>query len=357
MSGKMINCQSCDAEIAKTAKTCPHCGAKNKKPIFKRWWFWVAVVVILIALFSGGEDAEAPVAENVEVSGSVEHHAADTTAVAEEEISAPEPTVYRVGDVLEDGDMRIVYVSSGEYVEENEFLQPDDGYEYIYLKFYFENASQSQDHSLSMYDFTCYADGYAADMYYAGEEELSATLSAGRFTVGSVYFMVPKDAAAIEVEYETNFFTEDKITFVYEGELDSGYVPEGKAVPTEGAYAIGDVAESSRLKITYLSCEETESDNMFVQPREGYCFMTCEFEFENVGSSDEYVSSFDFDCYADGFSCVQSYLLENDLGAELSAGRKVNGTVTFEVPENAEVVEVEYLSNYWTSNRVVFTVW
>jgi hypothetical protein len=32
------------------------------------------------------------------------------------------------------------------------------------------------------------------------------------------------------------------------------------------------------------------------------------------------------------------------------------GTVTFEVPINAEVIEVEFLSNYWTSNRVVFTV-
>ena len=94
---------------------------------------------------------------------------------------------------------------------------------------------------------------------------------------------------------------------------------------------------------------------MFVVPAEGYHFISCEFEFENVGDSDEFVSSFDFDCYADGISCKGTYIREDELSATLSAGRKTKGTVTFEVPVDAEIVEVEYLSNYWTSNRVVFS--
>lgn len=125
---------------------------------------------------------------------------------------------------------------------------------------------------------------------------------------------------------------------------------------TEGAFAVGDMVESSRLKITYLSCEDYVSDNMFIVPAEGYHFISCEFEFENVGSSDEYVSSYDFDCYADGLNCKGMYIREDDLSATLSAGRKTKGTVTFEVPIDAEIIEVEYLSNYWTSNRVVFKV-
>lgn len=36
---KMTTCKHCGAEIAASAKVCPHCGGKNKPPIYKRWWF------------------------------------------------------------------------------------------------------------------------------------------------------------------------------------------------------------------------------------------------------------------------------------------------------------------------------
>lgn len=45
---KMIACKQCGAEIAKSAKTCPHCGAKNKKPIYKRAWFIILVILIVL---------------------------------------------------------------------------------------------------------------------------------------------------------------------------------------------------------------------------------------------------------------------------------------------------------------------
>ena len=47
---KMTKCKSCGADIASSAKRCPSCGAKNKKPIYKRVWFWILVVVLLIAV-------------------------------------------------------------------------------------------------------------------------------------------------------------------------------------------------------------------------------------------------------------------------------------------------------------------
>ena len=40
-------CKSCGNMIAKNAKVCPSCGAKNKKPVFKRVWFWLLVIVVL----------------------------------------------------------------------------------------------------------------------------------------------------------------------------------------------------------------------------------------------------------------------------------------------------------------------
>jgi len=59
---KIINCKTCNAEIASTAKFCPKCGAKNKKPVYLRWWFWVFaifVLILIIALSGGnGENSE-----------------------------------------------------------------------------------------------------------------------------------------------------------------------------------------------------------------------------------------------------------------------------------------------------------
>ncbi len=341
---------------------------KKKKPIFKRVWFWVLIVLIVIGVLgsAGGSDSddkaskptksEATAADETEKE---EEPAAEEPA-KEEEPAAEEPAkeetkdVYHVGDTLHDGKMDIVYMSSGDYKEDNEFMQPADGKKYIFAQFAFINTADKGDAGISFYSFECYADGYACDAYYGGEEDLSATLSAGRSTSGYVYFEVPEDAEEVEIEYEPNFLTEKKIKFAFEGDKDSGYVLEKNTEATADAVKVGETVESKSLNVTYLSCFVDSSDNMFIEPKDGCRFITCEFEFENVSNSDEMISYFDFDCYADGRSCEASYYRDDAISVTLSSGRKAKGTVTFEVPEDATVVEVEYLTNYWTSNRVVF---
>lgn len=55
---KMKKCKACGEEMAKSVKICPHCGAKNKKPFFKRWWFWFIVVFICAVTFEGDHESE-----------------------------------------------------------------------------------------------------------------------------------------------------------------------------------------------------------------------------------------------------------------------------------------------------------
>ena len=64
----MQKCKSCGKEVADTAKSCPGCGAKVKKPIYKRIWFWVIIVFIVIGLASGGsgESSESSSSNNNE---------------------------------------------------------------------------------------------------------------------------------------------------------------------------------------------------------------------------------------------------------------------------------------------------
>ena len=50
---KLIKCNSCRKEVADSAKKCPNCGAKIKKPIYKRVWFLIIIILVIIGLAAG----------------------------------------------------------------------------------------------------------------------------------------------------------------------------------------------------------------------------------------------------------------------------------------------------------------
>ena len=55
---KLVTCKHCGEKIAASAKVCPKCGGKNKKPIYKRTWFIIVLVLIVFGAIgsTGGED-------------------------------------------------------------------------------------------------------------------------------------------------------------------------------------------------------------------------------------------------------------------------------------------------------------
>lgn len=67
--GKMIQCKTCSKEIASNAKSCPSCGAKNKKTFYKKVCFWVIAVIIIGAMVSGdSNDSTLPAGNEQEIS-------------------------------------------------------------------------------------------------------------------------------------------------------------------------------------------------------------------------------------------------------------------------------------------------
>lgn len=360
---KLRQCSACGKEIASSVKVCPYCGEKFKKPIYKRVWFWILIIFILLAAIgtAGNNTSNSASSDNRsnenQSSASSSGQGENTSAAVEQtepSTTVPEKETYTVGDTVHLGKLDVVYVSSGEYHEENAYLQPADGKKYIFLKFAFTNTSSNSDASVSSFSFKCYADGYACDTYYGNTEDLSATLSPGRSSSGQVCFIVPKDANDIEVEYESNMLSGKKTKFLYEGEKTSDYSLKADTTTSASSLSVGEFADSSSMKVTYLDCYLDSSNNQFIVPKEGCHYVTCEFEFENKTNSDQIVSYYNFNCFADGISCSATYFRDDGINATLSPGRKAKGTVTFEVPDNATVVEVEYLTNFWTSNRVVF---
>ncbi len=48
MKDKMKTCAVCGKEFASSAKACPECGAKNKRPIYLRPWFVALLIVVVV---------------------------------------------------------------------------------------------------------------------------------------------------------------------------------------------------------------------------------------------------------------------------------------------------------------------
>ena len=128
--------------------------------------------------------------------------------------------------------------------------------------------------------------------------------------------------------------------------------------PVDNEFVVGDVVETSSLKISYLSAEQYTSYNKYSAPKDGYIYYRVEFEFENIGNTDEWVSSTDFDCYADEYSMDESYVSTDDyLSTEtISVGKKIKGAIYYEVPANAQEVKLEYEVNYFTEDKIIFVI-
>lgn len=122
-------------------------------------------------------------------------------------------------------------------------------------------------------------------------------------------------------------------------------------------FYVGDVLETKKIRLSYLSCGDYIDDNMFIEAGDNNKPIYFEFEFENIGVTDTSVGFYDFDCYADGYEARNSMCTADNAMtsiANLSPGRKMGGIVVFEVPQNAENIEIEYETNFWLQDKAIF---
>lgn len=159
-----------------------------------------------------------------------------------------------------------------------------------------------------------------------------------------------KNPQKVEDQKETTQ-TDTKETDSSETETETEQTEEKSNI-----FEVGDVVETNNFRITYVSAGEYKSDNEFLQPKEGYVYWQFEFKFENISDTDQVVSSLmDWECYADNAK-VDRYIFgdNNGLDATLSSGRETQGTIYYEVPADAQNVELEYDINYWQSDKIIF---
>lgn len=113
---KLVTCKHCGEEIAAGAKVCPKCGGKNKKPIYKRPWFIILIVLIVIGAIgsAGGNDKQSDTSKDT---NNAVVNEKDSTQKETEEISY---TVYNVSELTSDLDsnaMKATDKYKNQYVE------------------------------------------------------------------------------------------------------------------------------------------------------------------------------------------------------------------------------------------------
>lgn len=97
-----------------------------------------------------------------------------------------------------------------------------------------------------------------------------------------------------------------------------------------------------------------------MNPEDGNVFVLCEFEIENKSSKDISVSSvMCFDAYVDDYSTSMSISAQmasdkNQLDGTVASGKKMNGIIGYEVPEDWKEIEVHFTPDFWSNKEFIF---
>lgn len=201
---KLIFCKSCGKEIAKSAKACPHCGAKPKPGCLR-----IALAVFLIfigigligsALSGNDEPTKVPTESNAP--------AVETTEA---------PANFTVGDTVTKKDVYVTLIDVREF--DGELLHPEDGNVFVAFELEIENKSDSPLAISSLMCFEAYFDDYAANFSLGAETEsgsnqLDGEIATGKKMKGAICYEVPADWATAELHFNPDLYGADFV-FVY----------------------------------------------------------------------------------------------------------------------------------------------
>lgn len=175
---------------------------EEKKSILKKWWFWVIIIVALIAIVGGsGDNSNTAVISQTNNNGETTNQEKTDKTV-------------NVGEAVKTDEVKISYNSCKEYTKYNSYSKPKSGNKVMRIELEFENISNGD---IYLDGLDCYADGEKCEEYYYADDyksPLMESLSKGKKVKAILYFEVPKSAQNTILEYETNYWTNEKVEFV-----------------------------------------------------------------------------------------------------------------------------------------------
>lgn len=197
---KLCKCKACGAEIAKSAKTCPQCGAKNKRkhPVLGVLLLLLGILLIAAAL----GDSDSP----EKVGASTATQPAATT-----------PERFEVGDVVSLRDIEVTFVSCEESTG-SQFMKPEDGNVFLVCEFFIDNKSNKDIAVSSLMSFEAYVDNFTTNMSLTGtvaaeKTQLDGTIAAGKKMTGAIAYEVPAGWEELEIRFTPDFWSGKDIVF------------------------------------------------------------------------------------------------------------------------------------------------
>lgn len=188
--GKMNTCKVCGASIAKSAATCPQCGARQKKRH--------PVLGIIIAIFG-----------ICMIAASLNGMGDDT---------GTEKKTFGVGETA---DLNGISVKFDSCTESNgsEFTRPNDGNVFLICEFSIDNQSNKDIAISSIASINAYVDDYSTNLSLSAllatdKTQLDGAVAAGKKMAGVVGYEVSKDWKEIEIRFTPDFWSGNEITFI-----------------------------------------------------------------------------------------------------------------------------------------------
>lgn len=211
---KMVKCKTCNNEIASSAKSCPNCGAKNKKAFYKKWWFWLIIVVVVVGIAgaSGGNDGDN--------TSNVVDTSSETTSNDSSESTSNNKTqdetkeFYSVGEEIKINDI-ILIVNSVEKSNGSQYDRPSDGNEYVIVNVTIKNVGSSEISYNPYYFDMQNSQGQIIDKTITlidQDTQLNdGKLAAGGQVSGTIVFEEPTGDEGLILKYNPNLFSSKEV--------------------------------------------------------------------------------------------------------------------------------------------------
>ncbi|MCI7158450.1 MAG: DUF4352 domain-containing protein [Flintibacter sp.] len=197
MSNKMVSCKVCGEQIAKSAKVCPHCGAKRKRHTA----LGITLTILGVLLIAGavGSKGGSPAGSD----------GPQTT----------DDSVFGVGEPVEMDNIVVTLESVTENSGGN-YMTPTDGKVFVVCEFTIDNQSEQDIAVSSMLSFNAYIDDYASplnlsSMLSTNQTQLDGTIVAGKKMNGVVGYEADPGWQNIEIRFTADFWSDQEFVFAY----------------------------------------------------------------------------------------------------------------------------------------------
>lgn len=127
-----------------------------------------------------------------------------------------------------------------------------------------------------------------------------------------------------------------------------------KDINSKTSFKVNETFENKYEKITMTEVNKNFTNySEFSKPSSGKKYVMVKFEVENISEEKDelYVSSLNFNAYADGVAVNSTFVGNdkyNDLSATVGKGKKAIGYIFYEVPANASKINIEYNADFWS---------